>query len=304
MDTAKFADPKVYNTIWGDVENYAKGHALKKRFWKVIQDVLNTTLREHFLPTPSELKLQIYIDDDNSLCAYQSLRKVPVDKDYDLLRQHHFRENRKGINAHCTCFAASGLSLQVAFQKVGCRIFDTVVEIFQGMFDTSKNTIPNLTNAAVLDEDCAYLRVDLLLWWMSPGADVLRTVMRQVWLLFTFGKENKKTEPLNIPTDTFKVVHQASLKHNFGKTNPTKVTTSLPPHTRPVPVEIFHETILASAKKCSGRKISPEEMPRPTGNFAPSPAAPTESTIITKNTPQFQIMPYSTTTTTKLLDRV
>jgi len=46
-------------------------------------------------------------------------------------------------------------------------------------------------------------------------------------------------------------------------------------------------------------EISPEEMPLPTGNFVPSPALPTDSTITTKNTQQFQIMLYGTTITGK-----
>ena len=54
---------------------------------------------------------------------------------------------------------------------------------------------------------------------------------------------------------------------------------------------------LASPMKCPGRKVSPEEMPHPTGNFAPSTAAPTESTNTMENTPQFQIIPYGITTT-------
>ena len=121
------------------------------------------------------------------------MRKVLVDEDSDLSRQHHVRENRNGFNAHCACFVASGLPIQVASQKVGCGIFNTVVEIFQGLFDRSKNGIRNLKNAAALSVDCAYMRVNLLSWWMSSGADVLGTVMRQVWLPFTSGKENKKT---------------------------------------------------------------------------------------------------------------
>ena len=153
---------------------------------------LNTILREHLLPTPTKLKLQICIDYDKGLCGYQSLRKVLVDEGSDLLRQHHVRENRNGFNAHCACFAASGLQIQVAFQKVECGIFDTVVEQFQGLFDTSKSGIPNPTNAAALNVDLAYLRANLLSWWISSGADILGTVMRQVWLPFTFGKENKK----------------------------------------------------------------------------------------------------------------
>ena len=67
VDSKDFADPEDYDIIWNNIEDYAKGHAYKKRAWKLIQEALNTTLKENFLPSPKELKQQICVDDDKAL---------------------------------------------------------------------------------------------------------------------------------------------------------------------------------------------------------------------------------------------
>ena len=46
--------------------------------------------------------------------------------------------------------------------------------------------------------------------------------MRQDFLPYTFGKTDEQTQKsgqLNIPIETAKAVHQATLKHNFGKSS-------------------------------------------------------------------------------------
>ena len=78
---------------------------------------------------------------------------------------------------------------------------------------------PDLTNIATLNVDRGYLRINLLAWWLSH---VLGTVMRQDFLSYTFGKTDAQTQKsgqLNIATETAKIVHQATLKHNFGKSS-------------------------------------------------------------------------------------
>ena len=47
-------------------------------FW----DALNTTLKE-LIPSTEELPIQVFFDDDKSLCAYQLLRDILVDGDSD-----------------------------------------------------------------------------------------------------------------------------------------------------------------------------------------------------------------------------
>ena len=64
---------------WSMMDRYSKGDPYKARTWQMFQDSLNSTLKDNFIPTPKQLALQICLDDDKGLCAYSSLRNVPVD---------------------------------------------------------------------------------------------------------------------------------------------------------------------------------------------------------------------------------
>ena len=97
MDTSDFCDKATYNAIWAKIENYAKD-TNGKRSWKKFQDAFNETLTEVFVPTRAEMKAETTIDDDKRLYQYSSFKKIPIDEESGLSRQHHTRVNRKGFN--------------------------------------------------------------------------------------------------------------------------------------------------------------------------------------------------------------
>ena len=143
------------------MELHAKGNRFQKRSWKEFEEALNKTLKCNFFPDPSKLNLQIFLDDDKALFAHGLPREMPVDEDSDLTRVRHVKENRTGFNYHCACLAATGIPIRVGFQKVGYGVFDTVVAVFTGLFNSKT---PDLTGIAILNTDMGYLRIHLLAW--------------------------------------------------------------------------------------------------------------------------------------------
>jgi hypothetical protein len=115
--------------------------------------------------------------------------------------------------------AACGMPMQVNFQQSDRGVFDTVVEMFTGLLSRDCKTMPDLTNQALLSADRGYLRKQLIEWWLRFGGEINGSSMRQDFLPFTYGKDEKhtkKTGQKNI-TSSFKVVHQATLWHNLGR---------------------------------------------------------------------------------------
>lgn len=100
IDNNGLAGIESYNTVWRKFEAHGKGSPYHQRSWSLLQESLNKTLKQNFLPTPKEVPLQICLDDDKGLFEYQALRNVPIDNESNLGRQHHVADNRKGFTAH------------------------------------------------------------------------------------------------------------------------------------------------------------------------------------------------------------
>ena len=97
IDTDDFCSEETYLDIWFEIDQYnicTNG----KRSWLKFEDALNETLTETFVPPRGDLKAQTTMDDDKRLHQYRSLRKIPIDEESGIARQHHTRVNRKGFN--------------------------------------------------------------------------------------------------------------------------------------------------------------------------------------------------------------
>eukprot|EP00956_Cyclotella_meneghiniana_P026500 scaffold57405_cov20-Cyclotella_meneghiniana.AAC.1 len=74
IDNNGLAGIESYNTVWRKFEAHGKGSPYHQRSWSLLQESLNKTLKQNFLPTPKEMPLQICLDDDKGLFEYQALR--------------------------------------------------------------------------------------------------------------------------------------------------------------------------------------------------------------------------------------
>eukprot|EP00984_Skeletonema_dohrnii_P033330 scaffold29521_cov94-Skeletonema_dohrnii-CCMP3373.AAC.1 len=216
-----------YNAIWRKIKEHGTTSNVSEKAWEMFQASFNMTMKENFLPDRKndQLKPQLCTDDDKMLRHHQALRNIAPDEEDGICRQHHPRDNRKGSTIHAVCFAASGVPLHIAFQKSDVGLFDTVVGLFEKLFNApGPNNPPDLTNWATLNADRAYMRISLLAWWLKCGGDILGTVMKQDWLPYTTGDSSSSdndgpssSRQKNIPAKQYPTVHQSTLRHNLGK---------------------------------------------------------------------------------------
>ena len=111
-----------------------------------------------------KLKPQLCLDDDKMLQHPQPLKNIAPDEDDGIIcRQHHTRDNRKGKTIHAVCYAASGVPLHIAFQKSDVGLFDTLIGLFESLFNApGPNNPPDFTNWATLNCDRAYMRITVI----------------------------------------------------------------------------------------------------------------------------------------------
>ena len=97
MITDEFCNKKTYLSNWKKIDKHGL-NTNGRRSWIKYEGGLNQTLNERFVPTRKDGKQHVTIDDDKRLHQYKSLRKIPIDEESGLARQHHTRVNRKGFN--------------------------------------------------------------------------------------------------------------------------------------------------------------------------------------------------------------
>ncbi len=145
IDTSDFMSEDEYAGIWRQIRDYGKGSHVHKRAWQVLEDSFNS----NFVPDrkKDEIKTVFCVDDDKVLLSPRLRREMAPDDDAGIAVHHHVRDNRKGHTVHAVTFAASGMPLHIAFQKCDVGLFDTVVGLFEKLFNApGPNTPLDLTN--------------------------------------------------------------------------------------------------------------------------------------------------------------
>ena len=140
------------------IMDHGKGSNVHKRAWEVFQDSFISTMKENFVPDrkKDEIKAVFCVDDDKVLLSPRLRREMAPDDDAGIAVHHHVRDNRKGHTVHAVTFAASGMPLHIAFQQSDVGLFDTVVGLFEELFNApGPNTPPDLPNCAALNADCS-----------------------------------------------------------------------------------------------------------------------------------------------------
>lgn len=109
-----------YNALWQKIQDM-KRSATGESFWQELEAIVNLLLMTLFIGSPDDpetkrlagaIRFLLGLDDDK--LHYNHDSKTVSD---GLKKDHHAKDNRKGLTAHTCCNSATCVPIQVAFQR-------------------------------------------------------------------------------------------------------------------------------------------------------------------------------------------
>ena len=170
---------KKYNKIWTDIKKQ-EGNTKQIEFWKILEDTTNRQLKLLFMSAEKGFPYLLGFDDDKIHFDYSNKTKMN-----GLSKQHHVKDNRKGLTLHTCAFSATCVPVAVSFQRYGESVQDTYVRSMTDLFGQIPGGCPNLVGAT-LASDRGYWEKGLLFGQvLEGGGNVIGTVKRvsRSWLV-------------------------------------------------------------------------------------------------------------------------
>ena len=163
---------KKYNLLWTNIKQQS-GTLKISQFWKALEETVNGQLKILFLSDDESFPYLFGFDDDKLHFNYSSVTEMS-----GISKQHHVKDNRRGLTLHTCAYSATCVPVAVSFQRAGESVQDTYLHTMTDIFGTSHNGQPNL-RGVTLASDRGYWEKSLLFGpILESGADVVGTTKR------------------------------------------------------------------------------------------------------------------------------
>ena len=171
---------KKYTKIWNSIKEQ-EGNSKQIELWKILENAVNQQLKLLFMSSDEQFSYLLGFDDDKLHFEHSKKTKMS-----GLGRQHHVKDNRKGLTLHTCAFSATCVPVAVSFQRFGESVQDTYIRTMCDLFGAGVGGVPELHNVT-LASDRGYWEKSLLFGKiLDGGADVIGTVKRVSCRIFVF----------------------------------------------------------------------------------------------------------------------
>jgi len=97
VDCSNLMTPDEYNSCLHEIDEYAVNKLYQPRFWVLLENAYNLTMRSNFMPTRNEFKLLLGDDDDKIHYNWQKQRLIEFGTSSGLRHNHHTKDNVNGF---------------------------------------------------------------------------------------------------------------------------------------------------------------------------------------------------------------